>query len=134
MAMALRMGPAFGPPIWDICFGKGDPLRAETAGAGGGLMGAVNRILHGSDLELPPRFMPPPPTKDDRLDLIRRLKESGALDPPAKAQSNDEQRLENSGEKELQEKVIGMLLFDDNFESFEAGLKELKSDAPTNQT
>ncbi len=106
--MARHMEAAIGPNIWDVCFNKDDPLRSTSIGTGRGLMGHMGTLLT-SGVGLPPSFMPPPQTEDERQAIFEQMKESGTIRDTAKHQINEGQH-PGMSEDEVVDMLFGKLM------------------------
>jgi len=116
--MAVHMGAAIGPHIWDICFNKDDQFRSDS----------LEQLLGDLDLGLPPLFLPPLPTEKDRQALVKKLNMSGAVRGAVK------HRMSEGHYPGMSEKEAIDMLYDDLLKPFGMEPSEAASDAPTNQT
>lgn len=79
--MARYMGTTIGPSMWDVCFDKDDPFRSALVGTGNVLAELWTRV------SLPPSFMPPPQTDENRwLAFVAKMKGSKEIRVAAKHQ------------------------------------------------
>jgi hypothetical protein len=117
------LATTLGPFIWDICFDKGDPLRSASIGTGREIMG----VLPGSRFSLPEAFMSPP-SEDDRLAFVKKLKNSATIRRAAKNLISEGKHPEKS-EQEVVEMLCHDLLAHTGL-----NLSEARSDATSNQT
>ena len=116
--MAVHMGVATGPNIWDICFDKNDQFRSDN----------LKQLLSEADPGLPPLFLTPLPTEKDRQALVKKFNTRGAIRDAVKHRMGEGQY------PGMSEKEAIDVLYDDLLKPFDMEPRELESDATSNQT